>query len=229
MISFICHDVNSQEFQKDEYYSDRVKMVNSQIKARGVKNKLVLDAMIKVPRHLFVPPNSQHQAYDDYPIAIGEGQTISQPYIVGFMTEVLEPDSTYRVLEIGTGSGYQATILGELCDSVFTIEIFKSLGNSASRIIKELGYQNIHVKVDDGYKGWPDKAPFDAIIVTCSPTHIPEPLKEQLKEGGKMIIPVGHTYQQELVLLKKEKGILKRKKVLPVRFVPMINEHGVKY
>jgi len=229
MISLFGFTGNSQDFQKDDYYSERVKMVNSQIKARGVKNQQVLKAMEKVPRHLFVPSNLQNQAYNDNPLQIGEGQTISQPYIVGFMTAALEPDSTYRVLEIGTGSGYQAAILGEICDSVFTIEIFESLGESASKILEKLGYQNIKVKIGDGYQGWPDKAPFDAIIVTCSPTQIPVPLTKQLKEGGKMIIPVGHSYQQELILLNKENGILKKKKVLPVRFVPMIDEQGVKY
>ncbi len=229
MISLFGFTGNSQDFQKDDYYSERVKMVNSQIKARGVENQQVLKAMEKVPRHLFVPSNLQNQAYNDNPLQIGEGQTISQPYIVGFMTAALEPDSTYRVLEIGTGSGYQAAILGEICDSVFTIEIFESLGKSAAKILEKLGYQNIKVKIGDGYQGWPDKAPFDAIIVTCSPTQIPDPLTKQLKEGGKMIIPVGHSYQQELILLNKENGILKKKKVLPVRFVPMIDEQGVKY
>ncbi len=229
MISLFGFTSNSQDFQKDDYYSERVKMINSQIKARDVKNQQVLKAMEKVPRHLFVPSNLQNQAYNDNPLQIGEGQTISQPYIVGFMTAALEPDSTYRVLEIGTGSGYQAAILGEICDSVFTIEIFESLGKSAAKILEKLGYQNIKVKIGDGYQGWPDKAPFDAIIVTCSPTQIPDPLTKQLKEGGKMIIPVGHSYQQELILLNKENGILKKKKVLPVRFVPMIDEQGVKY
>jgi len=229
MISVFCYDGNSQEFQKDDYAVERVNMVNTQIKARGVKNTNVLAAMKKVPRHLFVSTKLQHQAYQDHPLQIGEGQTISQPYIVAFMTEALNPDATYRVLEIGTGSGYQAAILGEICDSVFTIEIYESLGNSASKIIDKLGYQNISVKIGDGYKGWPEKAPFDAIIVTCSPTHIPQPLIEQLKEGGKMIIPVGYSYHQELVLLVKEKGNLEEKRVLPVRFVPMIDEQGVKY
>lgn len=229
MISFFGFNGKSQDLQKDDYYSERVKMVNSQIKARGVKNELVLEAMKNVPRHVFVDPKIQHKAYEDYPLQIGEGQTISQPYIVGFMTEVLDPDSTYRVLEIGTGSGYQAAVLGKICDSVFSIEIFESLGKTALKTIENLGYQNIKIKIGDGYKGWAEKAPFDAIIVTCSPTHIPTPLTEQLKEGGKMIIPVGRSYQQELILLKKENGTLKKKKVLPVRFVPMIDEQGVKY
>ncbi len=229
MISFFSFNSNSQDLQKDHYDTERVKMVNSQIKARGVKNELVLKAMEKVPRHLFVPSKLQNQAYNDYPLQIGEGQTISQPYIVGFMTEALKPDSSYRVLEIGTGSGYQAAILGEICDSVFTIEIFESLGKSAIKVVENLGYHNVKIKIGDGYQGWPEKAPFDAIIVTCSPTHIPMTLKEQLKEGGTMIIPIGQLNQQELIVLKKEKGILHKKNVLPVRFVPMIDQQGVKY
>lgn len=229
MVSIFGFNANSQEFQKDDFSSERMKMVKTQIEARGIENKKVLTAMETVPRHLFVPSKYQQQAYEDYPLQIGEGQTISQPYIVGFMTEVLDPDSTFRVLEIGTGSGYQAAVLAEICDSVFTIEIYESLGNSASKLVEKLGYHNIKVKIGDGYKGWPEKAPFDAIIVTCSPTHIPKALSEQLKQGGKMIIPVGHTYQQELVLLIKENGDLKKKKVLPVRFVPMIDKQGVKY
>lgn len=226
MISFFHTNGFSQE---DEFVLERISMVNKQIKSREVKNEQVLEAMKKVPRHLFVPKNVRNQAYGDHPLEIGNGQTISQPYIVGFMTEVLDPDSTYRVLEIGTGSGYQAAVLAEICDSVFTIEIFEELGKSAANILNELNYQNVAVKIGDGYLGWEEKAPFDAIIVTCSPTHIPTPLIEQLKEGGKMIIPVGHSYHQELVLLEKEKGKVEKKKVLPVRFVPMIDDKGVKY
>jgi protein-L-isoaspartate(D-aspartate) O-methyltransferase len=226
MISFFNTNGFSQE---DKFLLERISMVNKQIKSRGVKNERVLEAMKKVPRHAFVPENLQKYAYQDHPLEIGKGQTISQPYIVGFMTEVLDPDSSYRVLEIGTGSGYQAAVLAEICDSVFTIEIFEELGKSASDILKELNYQNVVVKIGDGYLGWEEKAPFDAIIVTCSPTHIPAPLIKQLKEGGKMIIPVGHRYQQELVLLEKEKGKVEKKKVLPVRFVPMIDGKGVKY
>jgi protein-L-isoaspartate(D-aspartate) O-methyltransferase len=229
MIAFSYFGAQSQESQKDDYYAERIKMVKTQLKSRGIKNRNLLAAMEKVPRHLFVPYNLQPEAYNDNPLQIGEGQTISQPYIVAFMTEVIDPDSTFRVLEVGTGSGYQAAVLAEICDSVFSIEIFESLAKSASKIIEELGYQNIKVEMGDGYKGWPEKAPFDAIIVTCSPTHIPKPLIEQLAEGGKMIIPVGHSYHQELVLLMKEKGTLKKKDVLPVRFVPMIDDKGVKY
>jgi protein-L-isoaspartate(D-aspartate) O-methyltransferase len=174
-------------------------------------------------------PETISRAYEDYPLPIEEGQTISQPYIVAFMTEALDLRTTDKVLEIGTGSGYQAAILAEICDSVFTIEIFEKLGKKAKNLFAELGYKNISCKIDDGYKGWPEHAHFDAIIVTCSPTKIPEPLKEQLAEGGRMIIPVGDSPYQNLVLLRKKNGKIKQEKVLPVRFVPMIDEKGRKY
>lgn len=229
MVAIFSFNDFLQNFGQEEFTQERANMVETQLKARGIKNESVLNAMNKVPRHLFVEKKYQYQAYSDYPLQIGEGQTISQPYIVAFMTEVLDPDSTYRVLEIGTGSGYQASILSDICDSVFTIEIFTSLGELAFKTVKKLNYQNIEIKIGDGYEGWAEKAPFDAIIVTCSPTHIPKLLIEQLKEGGKMIIPVGHSYQQQLILLKKEKGKIINKKVLPVRFVPMIDRDGVIY
>jgi protein-L-isoaspartate(D-aspartate) O-methyltransferase len=183
-----------------------------------------------VERHKFVPRSHWREAYEDHPLPIGEGQTISQPYIVALMTEVLDPDSTMRVLEIGTGSGYQAAVLAEIVDSVYTIEIYEKLGNRADKLLKELGYTNISVRVGDGYKGWVEAAPFDAIIVTCAPTHVPQPLKDQLAEGGRMIIPVGKgVWGQDLVLLTKEKGKLRQESVIPVRFVPMIKEGGGKY
>jgi protein-L-isoaspartate(D-aspartate) O-methyltransferase len=185
--------------------------------------------MMKVERHRFVPAEYRSQAYGDHPLPIGEGQTISQPYIVAFMTEVLDLNDHSKVLEIGTGSGYQAAILAEICDSVYTIEIFESLGASAAKLMKELAYDNVSVKTGDGYLGWPEHAPFDAIIVTCAPTHIPKTLADQLAEGGKMIIPVGESYNQELVLLIKEGGLLNQNEVLSVRFVPMINDQGKSY
>jgi protein-L-isoaspartate(D-aspartate) O-methyltransferase len=229
MMTICSTDIESQERQKDFYALLRHDMVEKQIVARGITDENVIRAMSDVHRHLFVPEEHQRNAYADHPLPIGEGQTISQPYIVAFMTEILKPDSTSRVLEVGTGSGYQAAILAEICDSVFTIEIFKSLGLQATKTLKELAYTNVEVKIGDGYKGWPEKAPFDAIIVTCSPTHIPDALIDQLKENGKMIIPVGHFYNQELVLLEKRKGKMESKDVLPVRFVPMINAKGQKY
>lgn len=198
-------------------------MVETQIIARGVKDKRVLEAMLKVERHKFVPLNLQKYAYEDYPLEIGEGQTISQPYIVALMTELLELKGNEKVLEIGTGSGYQAAILAELCKKVYTIEIIPSLAENAKKLLKNLGYKNIKVKTGDGFYGWKEYAPFDGIIVTCAPSDIPKPLIDQLAEGGRMVIPVGDIYQ-ELLLIKKEKGKLIRKSIIPVRFVPMTGE-----
>ncbi|HUT62573.1 MAG TPA: protein-L-isoaspartate(D-aspartate) O-methyltransferase, partial [Anaerolineae bacterium] len=202
---------------------ERQKMVVHQIAARGIKDTRVLEAMNKVPRHLFVPDGYLSSAYADYPLPIGEGQTISQPYIVAFMTESLDLKPDDRVLEIGTGSGYQAAILAEIVHEVYTIEIIESLGERARTLLGKMGYENIFVKIGDGYKGWPDEAPFDAIIVTCAPEDIPPALIEQLKEGGRMIIPVGSVGGvQELVRVVKREGRVKTEDVLPVRFVPMI-------
>lgn len=214
---------------QDQYKQRRMNMVATQIIARGITDEEVIKAMKKVERHLFVPSNYAHRAYDDGPLPIGYGQTISQPYIVAYMTEILKLDSTDRVLEIGTGSGYQAAILAEICKTVYTIEVVPQLGSRSKNLLSILGYDNIFVMVGDGYKGWPEHAPFDAIIVTCAPTHIPEPLQEQLEEGGRMIIPVGERYVQQLVLMGKKDGKLKRKNVLPVLFVPMVDEDGKPY
>lgn len=204
-------------------------MVDEQIRARGIRNERVLAAMLKVERHRFVLPAYLSEAYDDHPLPIGEGQTISQPYIVAFMTEVLDLKATDKVLEIGTGSGYQAAVLAEICDSVFSIEIFPSLAQKAEETLKELGYNNVFIKSGDGYRGWPEHAPFNGIIVTCAPEEIPGPLREQLAEGGKMIIPVGGDYAQNLILLEKKNGKLVKSNVLPVRFVPMIDSAGRRY
>ena len=212
-----------------DYKKLRELMVSEQIEARGINNKKVLEAMRKVERHKFVPKEYRSRAYDDYPLPIGEGQTISQPYIVALMTEVLHPESTKKVLEIGTGSGYQAAVLAELFQNVYTVEIIDPLGKRAEKQLSEAGYKNVRVKTGDGYLGWKEHSPFDAIIVTCSPTHIPEPLKEQLAEGGRMIIPVGEHYKQELMLLTKEKGEIKKKDVIPVMFVPMFGKDGKRY
>jgi len=220
---------NGQNTNQNDYMKRRVNMVNNQIKARGVSDKKVLDAMLKVERHKFVPAGMRLYAYNDHAMSIGEGQTISQPYIVAIMSEKLELDKTKKVLEIGTGSGYQAAILAEICDSVFTIEIIETLGKKASKLLKSLNYDNVFAKIGDGYQGWEEHSPFDAIIVTCAPTHIPQPLKDQLTEGGKMIIPVGGSFAQELILLTKIKGKMKQKDVIPVRFVPMVKKSGVKY
>ncbi len=211
------------------FQSQRENMVRHQIEARGISDKKLLRAFRIVERHRFVLPEYRKFAYRDSPLAIDEGQTISQPYIVAFMTDVLDLEQTDKVLEIGTGSGYQAAILAELCDSVFTIDIFEKLSRQAEAVFSELGYKNIYCKVGDGYKGWPEYAPFDAIIVTCSPSHIPQALKDQLAEGGRMIIPVGEGHIQQLVLLKKKNGKIRKQEVLAVRFVPMLDDKGLRY
>jgi protein-L-isoaspartate(D-aspartate) O-methyltransferase len=229
MVSVLFSECNSQEFKNDSFYIKRKEMVRTQIEARGIKDQRVIDAMLKVERHLFVPDAYMNRAYGDFPLPIGEGQTISQPYIVALMTEVLKLKKTSRVLEIGTGSGYQAAILGQICESVFTIEIFESLAESASKALINQEYLNVTVKTGDGYLGWEEHSPFDAIIVTCAPTHVPKALQDQLSEGGKLVIPVGETYDQELVLFEKKEGKLIKKEIIPVRFVPMIDPTGKKY
>ena len=209
-----------------DFRSMREKMVETQIKGRGVKDPRVLSAMLKVERHLLVPKELQPSAYADQPLPIGEGQTISQPYIVALMTELLELKEEEKVLEIGTGSGYQAAILAELVKEVYTIEIVEKLATSARKLFLQRGYQNIHVKAGDGYAGWPEVAPVDAIIVTAAPDHIPGPLLEQLKEGGRMVVPVG-TYNQVLKKIVKRSGKIETSDIVPVVFVPMTGE-GVK-
>ena len=207
----------------EDYARARERMVEEQIEARGIKDSLVLAAMRKVPRHLFVPERYRSEAYADHPLPIGYGQTISQPYIVAYMTEALRLKGGEKVLEIGTGSGYQAAVLAEIADSVFTIEIIPELAESARERLRRLGYKNIFVLCGDGYRGWPEHAPFDAIIVTAAPDHIPGPLVEQLKVGGRMVIPVGSVYQELFLVVKTERGVEKRS-LLPVRFVPMTGE-----
>jgi len=207
----------------------RENMVTYQLAKRGIKSKAVLDVMRTVERHWFVPVSLINEAYSDYPLPIGYGQTISQPYIVAFMTEALDVQTTDKVLEIGTGSGYQAAILSKLSKEVYTIEIIPQLGNQADSLLRALQYSNVSVRVGDGYEGWAEAAPFDAIIVTCSPDHVPKPLQDQLKEGGRMIIPVGDRNVQELVLLTKRKGKLVTQNKLPVLFVPMVDEKGKPY
>jgi len=229
MISVITVNCNSQDNHQDDFTKQRNEMVKSQIIARGIKDQNVINAMTSVERHLFVPDEYTGQAYGDYPLPIGEGQTISQPYIVALMTEVLELNKSDKVLEIGTGSGYQAAILGQICDSVFTVEIFESLAKHAENLLGLLGYDNISVKCGDGYEGWAEHGPYHAIIVTCSPTQVPHALQNQLAEGGKLVIPVGETQDQELVLFEKTNGKMKKKNIIPVRFVPMIDNSGRKY
>ena len=199
-------------------------MVQKHMMERGIVDARVLAAMRKVPRERFVPENLRDRSYGDHPLPIGYDQTISQPYIVAFMTEQLRPRAEDRVLEIGTGSGYQAAVLAELVKDVYSIEIIEPLARSAEATLAQLGYKNVHVKAGDGYQGWPEHAPFDAVIVTCAPDHVPQPLVDQLKEGGRMMIPVGKQGGQELVWLEKKAGKMKRRSVIPVRFVPMTGE-----
>ena len=207
-----------------DFAAQRQRMVTEQLKARGISDERVLNAMNKVPREEFVPPDSRAGSYEDGPLPIGYGQTISQPYIVAFMTEQLRLKRSDRVLEIGTGSGYQAAILAELMSEVYSIEIVEPLAKNAEATLQRLGYENVHVKIGDGYKGWPEAAPFDAIIVTCAPDKVPQPLVDQLKDDGRMVIPVGDRFAQELYLFEKKNGQLKQSATLPVRFVPMAGE-----
>jgi protein-L-isoaspartate(D-aspartate) O-methyltransferase len=203
--------------------SERAEMVERQIAARDIRNPRVLEAMRKVPRHEFVPPDARSRAYRDRPLPIGLGQTISQPYIVAAMTELLRPEATDRVLEIGTGSGYQAAVISHLVAKVYTIEIVPELAQRAKKTLAALGYTNIEVSSGDGYRGIPSEAPFDGILVTAAPDKIPQPLIDQLAVGGRMVIPVGDFYQQLTVVEKTETGIRKHV-VFPVRFVPMTGE-----
>lgn len=209
--------------QKGDYPALREEMVKKQIEARGIKNERLLAALRKVERHLFMPASVRPMAYVDSALPIENNQTISQPYIVAIMTERLDPQPTDKVLEIGAGSGYQAAILGELVQDVYTIEIVEPLGKKAEKLLQELGYKNVHVRIGDGYKGWPEHAPFDKIIVTAAPEKVPQPLIDQLKIGGRMVIPVGER-NQELMLLTKDKNGIKTEEIFAVRFVPMTGE-----
>ena len=210
-------------------YKDlRYQMIENQIESRGIQDPAVLKAMEEVARHKFVPKSYEIFAYSDRPLPIGHNQTISQPYIVALMTSLLNLAKNDKVLEIGTGSGYQAAILAEICDTVYTIEIIEPLGREARQRLNNLDYDNVVVKIGNGYKGWKRHAPYDAIIVTCAPSHIPEPLKHQLAEGGRMVIPVGENYQY-LTLLTKKDGKIREKSITPVRFVPMLNGEREKY
>jgi protein-L-isoaspartate(D-aspartate) O-methyltransferase len=201
----------------------RERMVKEQIEARGVKDPLTLAAMRKVERHRFVPEASVESAYADHPLPIGHGQTISQPYIVAFMTEALGLQGGERVLEVGTGSGYQAAVLAEIAARVYTIEIVEPLATEARERLAALGYRNVEVRSGDGYRGWPEAAPFDAIIVTAAAPRIPEPLTDQLADGGRLVIPVGDEFQELVVVTRRGTG-LEERRVLPVRFVPMTGE-----
>lgn len=215
----------AQEKEPAIFTQNRENMVEKQIRARGINDKRVLAAMSEVPRHLFVPDEYLDQAYADHPLPIGYGQTISQPYIVALMTEYLELQPGDKVLEIGTGSGYQAAILTEITDQVYSVEIIEALGQRVASTLQELGY-NVHCKIDDGYYGWSEHAPFDAIIVTCAPDHVPQPLINQLKDGGRLVIPVGPPgFYQTLWLIERKGEQTKSTNLGGVSFVPMTGEH----
>lgn len=222
-LSCIAESGQAKVKNKESFVKMRQEMVEYQLKRRDIKDQKVLDAMNKVPREKFVPDSLQNKAYDDGPLPIGEGQTISQPYIVAYMTEQLRLKGDERVLEIGTGSGYQAAILAEIVKEVYTIEIIEVLSKRAEKVLNELGYKNVKFKIGDGYFGWKEYSPFDAIIITAAPPKIPEPLIEQLKVGGRLIAPVGDMYQELVLITKTEKGIVKES-LIPVVFVPMRGE-----
>lgn len=213
----------STSTDSNEQREARERMVREQIAARGVRDPRVLEALRKVPRHLFVPAEMQPWAHSDGPLPIGRGQTISQPYIVAFMSEALELKPQDRVLEIGTGSGYQAAVLVHLAREVYSIEIVEPLAREAAERLRRLGYTSVKLRVGDGYRGWPEAAPFDAIIVTAAPDHVPPALIEQLREGGRLVLPLGR-YEQDLVRLRRTPQGLRKEILLPVRFVPMVGE-----
>jgi protein-L-isoaspartate(D-aspartate) O-methyltransferase len=216
-------EVCVESHREPERAKERLEMVASQIEARGVRNSGVLEAMRRVERHRFIPPDGQAFAYRDGPVPIGQNQTISQPYIVACMTEVLEPQPTDRVLEIGTGSGYQTAVLAELVAEVYTIENVERLAKRAETILSQLGYDNIRLRLGDGHHGWPEAAPFDKIIVTAAPAKPPKVLLDQLKPGGRMIVPVGR-WRQELVLIRNTPDGCRQEHLMLVRFVPMTNK-----
>ncbi|MGA2256378.1 MAG: protein-L-isoaspartate(D-aspartate) O-methyltransferase [Thermoguttaceae bacterium] len=207
---------------RDPWAETRARLVEYEVVAAGVKDSRVCDAMRATPRHEFVPPSLRRYAYFDIGLPIGEGQTISSPFTVAYMTEHLQPQPTDKVLEIGTGSGYQAAVLSGLVSEVYSIEIVETLGKRAAKTLRRLGYDNVKTKIGDGYQGWPEHAPFDKIIVTCSPENIPKPLVDQLKEGGRLVVPLGQRYQQTLYLFKKVKGALQAETLQPTYFVPMM-------
>jgi len=219
---FVLLSCTNNQVKRDVSWAEvaRRDMVERQIIARGITDRNVINAMLKVERHKFVPKNLERLAYDDHPLPIGEGQTISQPYIVALMTENIVLQGEERVLEIGTGSGYQAAILSLIVKEVYTIELLSSLAQSATLRLKNLGYNNVFVKCGDGFRGWPEVSPFDAIIITCAPPEVPKPLIEQLAEGGRLIVPLGEDFQM-LTLFKKIDGTLEKTEITPVLFVPM--------
>jgi len=225
LIFYITISAQEQEEEREEIFSQRRQsMVINQLQSRDIIDSKVLQAMLTVPRHQFVDERIKESAYNDYPLSIGEGQTISQPYIVALMTQLLELKGDEKILEIGTGSGYQAAVLAEIVEEVYTIEIYESLSKKSEKLLMDLGYQNIKFKVGDGYYGWEEYAPYDAIIVTCAPDHVPPHLLQQIREdGGRIVIPVGGIWMvQTLMKIEKIEGKIKSKGIIGVRFVPMI-------
>ena len=223
LVLVACEGYPQSSTKEDSLSRLRNRMVSDQLERRGIKNPAVLAVMRKIPRHLFVPPNLLYHAYDDTPLPIDANQTISQPYIVALMTELIKPQPDHKVLEIGTGSGYQAAVLAELVKEVYTIEIIEELGKKADGLLQSMQYKNIWVKIGDGYQGWAEHAPYDGIVVTAAPPDVPKPLLEQLKIGGRLVIPIGRMYQELILVTKDEKGI-HQEEVIPVRFVPMTGE-----
>lgn len=216
----------AQADSPEQYKMKREAMVHYQIENRGVKDRRVLEAMRSVPRHKFTLESEMSSAYEDHPLPIGYGQTISQPFIVAYMCELAQLKQTDRVLEVGTGSGYHAAVIAQLVDNVYSIEIISELATRARKVIAELGYKNINIRHADGYFGWEEEAPFDAIIVTAAADHIPPPLIRQLAEGGRMVIPVGHAFFiQKLILAEKRNGKMHTRDIIPVRFVPLTGGH----
>lgn len=220
----LCNGVDGPVFA-NEYKEERLDMIENQIKRRGISNERVINAMKKVERHLFVPEEMKDIAYTDGPLPIGEGQTISQPFIVAYMTDMAQLKSNDRVLEVGTGSGYQAAILAEIVKEVYSVEIVKTLAQEAKDRLSELGYSNVHVKWGDGYQGWKEHAPYDAIIITAAPPSVPEELIDQLKIDGTLVVPVGNIFQELLRIKRQEKGYT-TEKLIPVRFVPMVKNNA---
>jgi len=227
VILVFCLTISAQEQEEDKeeiFTQRRQSMVINQLQSRDITDSKVLQAMFTVPRHQFVDPRIRESAYNDYPLSIGEGQTISQPYIVALMTQLLELKGGEKVLEIGTGSGYQAAVLAEIVEEVYTVEIYESLSKKSEKLLNDLGYRNIKFKVGDGYYGWGEYAPYDVIIVTCAPDHVPPSLLQQIREnGGRIVIPVGGIWMvQTLMKIEKIEGKIKSKGIIGVRFVPMI-------
>ena len=217
--SSLSEQIAIEQSANQEFEKQRRKLID-QLRSEGIMSSAVLDAMLKVPRHEFVPSSQRHMAYQNRPLPIGHDQTISQPFIVGYMTEAAAVAPSEKVLEIGTGSGYQAAVLAELAREVYTIEIIPELAEGARSVLRELGYKNVQVKTGNGYEGWPEHAPFDAIVVTAAPEEVPQALVNQLALRGKMVIPVGSTFQEMVIITRDESGVVERR-TIPVRFVPM--------